>query len=47
MTGATERGLLSRLVSGSLVLDVVNEVDCSVVLAERSRTRSLRQRLLG
>jgi amino acid transporter/nucleotide-binding universal stress UspA family protein len=45
--GATERGLLSRLVSGSLVLDVVDEVDCSVVLAERSRARSLWQRLFG
>jgi amino acid transporter/nucleotide-binding universal stress UspA family protein len=45
--GATERGLLSRLVSGSLVLDVVEDVECSVVLAERSRPRSLWQRLFG
>jgi amino acid transporter/nucleotide-binding universal stress UspA family protein len=45
--GATEKGLLSRLISGSLVLDVVEDVDCSVVLAERSRARSLLQRLFG
>jgi amino acid transporter/nucleotide-binding universal stress UspA family protein len=45
--GATERGLLSRLVTGSLVMDVVDDVDCSVLLAERPRRRSLRQRLFG
>jgi len=45
--GATERGLLSRLVSGSLVLDVVDEVDCSVIMAEKKRRRSLRERLFG
>jgi amino acid transporter/nucleotide-binding universal stress UspA family protein len=47
IVGATERGLLSRLVSGSLVLDVVDDVDCSVLLAERARKRSLRERLFG
>jgi nucleotide-binding universal stress UspA family protein len=47
LIGATERGLLSRLVRGTLVLDVVDDVDCSVLLAERSRKRSLRQRLFG
>ena len=45
--GATERGLLSRLVSGTVVMDVVDDVDCSVLLAERSRKRTLRERLFG
>ncbi|RBI64469.1 amino acid transporter [halophilic archaeon] len=45
--GATERGLLSRLVRGSLVMDVVDDVDCSVLLAEKARDRSFVERLLG
>ncbi|MFB6244026.1 MAG: amino acid permease [Halobaculum sp.] len=45
--GATERGLISRIVDSSDVMEVVDEVGCSVVLAERPTERSLRQRLFG
>ncbi|MFB6224402.1 MAG: amino acid permease [Haloarcula sp.] len=45
LIGATEEGLLRRLVGGSLVLDVVDNVDCSVVLGEKHRHRSLLERL--
>ncbi|QPV63243.1 amino acid permease [Halosimplex litoreum] len=45
--GASEEGLLQRLLGGSLVMDVVDDVDCSVVLAEKPTERSLRQRLFG
>jgi nucleotide-binding universal stress UspA family protein len=45
--GATERGLLSRLVRGSVVMDVVDDIDCSVLLAEQRRDRGLIERLLG
>ena len=45
--GATEKGMLSRLVSNSLHLDITNDVDCSLLLAERPSRRSLRERLFG
>ena len=47
LVGATERGLLSRIVSGSLTLSVLDDLTPSVLLAERPRKRSLRERLLG
>lgn len=47
LIGATGGGLLARLVQGSTVIDIVDEVDCSVVLAERPTRRSLRDRLFG
>ncbi|NHN41551.1 formate transporter [Halorubellus sp. JP-L1] len=47
MLGATEQGLLSRLVQDSLHTDIIDDVDCSVLLAERPTERSLRERLFG
>jgi len=45
LIGATEEGLLRRLVGGSLVLDVVDDVECTVVLGEKHRHRGLLDRL--
>lgn len=45
--GATERGLLSRIVTGSLSLVVFENIDASLLLAERPSNRSIWERFLG
>jgi len=45
--GATQKGLLGRLLRDSLVHEVINDVECPVLLAEKARDRTLRERLLG
>ena len=47
IVGATERGLLSRVVRGSLASAAVERLDVPVSLAERPSPRSLRERLFG
>jgi Amino acid transporters len=47
MIGATREGLLSRLVRGSLAFEVLNDVDSTVLLAERPQGRSILERLFG
>ncbi|MFC7095737.1 amino acid permease [Halobaculum marinum] len=47
LVGATERGLLSRIVRGSLQLSVLDDLDSNVLLAERPRKRTLRERLFA
>jgi nucleotide-binding universal stress UspA family protein len=47
VVGATERGLLSRIVRGSLAYEAVTRLETGVVLAERPSARSLRERLFG
>ncbi len=45
--GATETGVLSRLVTGSVHMDIVDEVECSVLMAERPQKRGLFERLFA
>jgi nucleotide-binding universal stress UspA family protein len=45
--GAAGRGVISRLASDSLVLEVLDDVDCSVLIAEKKHERTLRERLFG
>jgi amino acid transporter/nucleotide-binding universal stress UspA family protein len=45
--GATQKGLLTRLLRESLVHEVINDVECPVLLAEKARHRSWRERLFG
>jgi len=45
--GASEEGLVSRVARGSLALSVLEDLDTSVVLAERPHDRTLRERLFG
>jgi len=45
--GATERGLLSRIVRGSLVFDTIERLETPVLLTERPSARSIRERLFG
>lgn len=47
VVGATEEGLLSRLIRGSLVFDALETVDVPLVLAESAQRRSLWERLFG
>jgi len=45
--GATERGLLSRIVRGSLVFDTIERLETPVLLTERPSARSFWERLFG
>ncbi|MFC6784580.1 formate/nitrite transporter family protein [Halobaculum halobium] len=47
LIGATEQGLLSRLVSDSLHMNIADDVDASLLLAERPTDRTLLKRLIG
>ena len=47
IVGATERGLLSRVVRGSLASEAIERLDAPVLLTERPSSRSLRERLFG
>lgn len=45
LIGATQAGVLTRLARGSLVLDVLHDVECSVLITERKTERGLLERV--
>lgn len=45
--GASETGLLRRLVRGSVASHIATDVDCTVLLAERPASRGILDRLIG
>ncbi|GAA0204499.1 formate/nitrite transporter family protein [Halobaculum roseum] len=47
LIGATEQGLLSRLVTDSLHMNIADDVEASLLLAERPSDRPLLKRLVG
>ena len=47
MVVATRVGLVSRVVSGSMAFDVLNDIGSTVLCAERPQKRSLLERLFG
>ena len=47
IVGASERRLFQRLIGGSVVTDIVDDIGCSVILAEKRTERSLVERLFG
>jgi amino acid transporter/nucleotide-binding universal stress UspA family protein len=47
IAGASERGLLRRLLAGSPIIELLEDVECSVLLAEQSHGRGYIQRLFG
>ena len=47
LIGATKRGLISRVVRGSLALEVLEQVETPILMTERPDKRTLRERLFG
>lgn len=45
LIGATETGVLARLARGSLTLDILHEVDCSVLITETKTQRGFFERI--
>ncbi len=45
--GATERGLMRRLTRGTVLANIVDNVDKTVIIGEKAHDRSLIQRLFG